>query len=124
MYASAHPAPGPRNDPIHDLTPTQTSVLTAASARPREIALPLPGHLPAGAQAKVMAALLARDLLADVDAAPGDPLWRDTGRTLVLAPEGREVIGFDPVVIRALAGQKGARKAPSRPEPQHTDRSA
>ncbi|MDO5633047.1 MAG: hypothetical protein Q4G22_14620, partial [Paracoccus sp. (in: a-proteobacteria)] len=106
---------------MNDLTPTQTAVLNSASARPRQIALPLPGHLPAGAQAKVVAALLLRGLLTEAAPAPGDPLWRDTGRTLVLSSAGMEAIGFDPVVIRAVAGQKGSRKASSRPEPQPTE---
>ncbi|MDO5604510.1 MAG: DUF3489 domain-containing protein [Paracoccus sp. (in: a-proteobacteria)] len=90
---------------MHDLTPTQTAVLNAASTRPSQIALPLPGNLPAGAQAKVVAALLTRGLLAEAEATPGDPLWRDTGRTLALTPEGMVVIGFDPVVIRAVAAK-------------------
>lgn len=90
---------------MHDLTPTQTATLNVASARPRQIALPLPGKLPAGAQAKVVAALLTRGLLAEAEAAPGDPLWRDTRRTLVLTPKGMEAIGFDPVVIRAVAAK-------------------
>lgn len=98
---------------MHDLTPTQTAVLTAASTRPRQIALPLPGHLPAGAQVKVIAALLKRGLLAEMDAAPGVPLWRDSGRTLVLTPKGMEAIGFDPVVIRAVT-RKAKAEAPAR----------
>ncbi|MDO5623046.1 MAG: DUF3489 domain-containing protein [Paracoccus sp. (in: a-proteobacteria)] len=100
---------------MQDLTPTQTTVLNAASARPRQLALPLPGKLPAGAQAKVVTALLTRGLLAEANAAPGDPLWRDTGRTLILTPKGMEAIGFDQVVIRAVAAKFKA-KAIARPD--------
>ena len=62
-------------------------ILDAACQRPNRIVLPLPERLKGGAAQKVVGALLARGLVAEVEAGRGDPVWRETGdrqsRTLV-----------------------------------------
>ena len=61
------------------LTDTQLVILGAACQRPNRIVLPLPARLKGGAAQKVVGALLARGLVAEVEAGRGDPLWRETG---------------------------------------------
>lgn len=58
------------------LTDTQLVILTAACQRTNQLALPLPEHLRGGAAQKVVGALLARGLLAEVAAGLGDLVWR------------------------------------------------
>lgn len=60
------------------LTDTQRQILATACTQPSRIALPLPERLQGGAATKVVAALMAKGLLAEVDAKPGEPLWRET----------------------------------------------
>ncbi len=97
------------------LTETQTTVLTAGSQRPDNIAMPLPKGL-AGAAAKMaVTKMIERGWLQEVDAnlRRGEPLWRETGdghgTTLVVTDAGLLAIGIVPVgVHRTAADHKRA----------------
>ena len=86
------------------LTETQTTILTAGSQRPDNIAMPLPKGL-AGAAAKMaVTKMIEHGWLQEVDAnlRRGEPLWRETGdghgTTLVVTDAGLLAIGIEPVV--------------------------
>ena len=88
------------------LTETQTTILTAGSQRPDNIAMPLPKGL-AGAAAKMaVTKMIERGWLQEVDAnlRRGEPLWRETGdghgTTLVVTDAGLLAIGIEPVVVK------------------------
>ena len=90
------------------LTETQTTVLTAGSQRPDNIAMPLPKGL-AGAAAKMaVTKMIERGWLQEVDAnlRRGEPLWRETGdghgTTLVVTNAGLLAIGIEPVVVKTV----------------------
>ena len=82
------------------LTDTQAVVLSAAFQRPGNRVLPLPDKLKGGAAQKVVQGLLKRDLIAEVPAGPGDPVWREAedGRrlTLVATDAAAEALGLAP----------------------------
>lgn len=94
------------------LSTTQRIVLNAAAQRDDRIALPLPANLKGGAAAKVVAALVAKRLLEEVDARRGDPVWRKTGdghgTTLAVTDAGLAAIGIaredDSVASHSAAG--------------------
>ena len=69
------------------LTDTQTTVLTAAAARPDGAILPLPEHIRGGAIGKVCDALVAKGLAIDVGL-PGE-------QTLVIGDDGRLALGLE-----------------------------
>ena len=69
------------------LTPTQIEVLTAAAERPDGSVHPLPARLPSGAQKKVLASLLNRDLI--FETAVGDEI------AYHLTVEGYAAVGRD-----------------------------
>jgi len=90
------------------LSETQSLILTRASARPGNLALPLPNRL-AGAAAKVtVTRMIERGWLQEVDAnlRRGDPLWRETGdghgTTLVVTDAGLLAIGIEPVAVKTV----------------------
>ena len=69
-----------------ELTDTQRGILAAASQHPDRLVLPLPERLKGGAARKVVASLLAKGLIEEVQARRvafnqmlDDPLWRETG---------------------------------------------
>lgn len=82
------------------LTDTQAIILSTASQRDGNIALPLPDSLRGGAAAKVIGAMLAKGFLEEVDAdlRNGEPVWRETGDghgvTLVATDAGLAAIGI------------------------------
>lgn len=84
------------------LSDTQALILSAAAQRPEHIALPLPDSLRGGAAAKVVAAMIAKGLLGEVDAnlRRGEPVWRETGDghgvTLIATDMGLAAIGIEP----------------------------
>lgn len=84
------------------LSDTQALILSAAAQRPEHIALPLPESLRGGAAAKVVAAMIAKGLLQEVDAdmRKGEPVWRETGdghgTTLIATDVGLAAIGIEP----------------------------
>ena len=84
------------------LSDTQALILSAAAQRPEHIALPLPESLRGGPAAKVVAAMIAKGLLREVDAnlRRGEPVWRETGDghgvTLIATDAGLAAIGIEP----------------------------
>ena len=82
------------------LSDAQLVILTAAAQRPGHLALPLPSNLRGGAATKVVGAMIAKGLLAEVYADKGDPLWHENGdgrgMTLVATNAGLAAIGIEP----------------------------
>jgi len=99
------------------LTDTQIVILTAACQRPGRLVLPLPERLKGGAAQKVVAALIARGLVEEVEAGRDDPVWRETsdghGVTLVATEAALEDLG-----IAAYTPTAGATAATSEAGPQ------
>jgi hypothetical protein len=85
------------------LTDTQSLILSRASTRPCNLALPLPDGLHGAAAKKVVTAMITRGWLeeAEADLRKRDPLWRETGdghgTTLVATVVGLEAIGIESV---------------------------
>ncbi len=83
------------------LTDTQALILSRASQRDDRIALPLPRRLRGAAARKVVAPLIERGLLTEVDADPRKrgALWRQrqdgTFVTLAITDAGLEAIGIE-----------------------------
>jgi hypothetical protein len=82
------------------LSDPQLVILTAAAQRPGHLALPLPSNLRGGAATKVVGAMIAKGLIAEVYADKGDPLWHESGdgsgMTLVVTDAGLAAIGIEP----------------------------
>ena len=97
------------------LSDTQLVILTSAAQRPGHLALPLPSNLRGGAATKVVGAMIAKGLLAEVYADKGDPLWHENGdgrgMTLVATDAGLAAIGIEPEA--ADSAPTGADEAPS-----------
>ncbi|MCE8523573.1 DUF3489 domain-containing protein [Ruegeria pomeroyi] len=96
------------------LTDTQSIILSRASARPGNLALPLPDGLHGAAARTVVGKMMSHGWLEEVDAnlRRGEPLWRETGdghgTTLIATETGLAAIGIEPVVAGVVAR---ARKA-------------
>lgn len=92
------------------LTETQTLILTVASTRPGNLAMPLPEGLHGAAAKMVITLMVERGLLEELDAdmRHREPLWRETGdghgTTLIATVAGLDAIGIEPVVAQAMAG--------------------
>lgn len=99
------------------LSDTQHLILNAAAQCEDRIALPLPTKLRGGAASKVIGALIAKGLLEEMDARPGDPVWRKAGDgrgvTLVATDAGLAAIGIapQPVSGRVRAPRQGTKQA-------------
>ena len=97
------------------LTDTQSLILTRASARPGNLALPLPDGLHGAAAKMAIGRMIKLGFIEEVDAnlRRGEPLWRETrdghGTTLIATDAGLDAIGIDPVVIRTMAGLRDAK---------------
>jgi hypothetical protein len=82
------------------LSDTQLVILTAAAQRTGQLALPLLSKLRGGTAAKVVGAMIAKGLLAEVYADKSDPLWHENGdgrgMTLVGTEAGLAAIGIEP----------------------------
>jgi hypothetical protein len=61
------------------LTDTQLVILSTASARDDRLVLPLPKSIKGGAAKKLIESLIAKGLIEEIDASPGEPAWRDAG---------------------------------------------
>ena len=91
------------------LTDTQSLILSAASQRADNLAMPLPKGLHGAAAKKVITMMIERGWLEEVDAnvRKGEPLWRETGdghgTTLVVTSAGLLAIGVEPVVVKTMA---------------------
>lgn len=97
------------------LTDTQTLILTRASARPGNLALPLPEGLHGAAAKMAIGRMIKLGWLEEVEAnlRRNEQLWRETGdghgTTLIATPEGLAAIGIDPVVVKTMGGLRDAR---------------
>ncbi len=103
------------------LTPTQIEVLTAAAERPDGNVHPLPARLPSGAQKKVLASLLNRDLI--FETAVGDEIaYHLTAEGYAAVGRDRDLpepITPDPEIEAAVAAVEAAWVAnPAEPDPQ------
>ena len=82
------------------LTDTQLVILSAACQRDDQLVLPLPENLKGGAATKVVASLLAKGLVEEVDAKRGEPVWRQTGDghgvTLAATDAAFTALGIEP----------------------------
>lgn len=98
------------------LTDTQAIILSAASQRDGQIALPLPDSLRGGAAAKVVGAMLAKGFLEEVEAdmRKGEPVWRETGEghgiTLIATCTGLAAIGIETDSAEATLAEDAAPK--------------
>lgn len=97
------------------LTETQSLILTRASARPGNLALPLPEGLHGAAAKMAIGRMIKLDWLEEVDAnlRRNEPLWRETGdghgTTLIATEAGLEAVGIDPLVSRTIASARNAK---------------
>ncbi|MBU3029675.1 DUF3489 domain-containing protein [Paracoccus marinaquae] len=98
-----------------ELTDTQTLILTRASARPGNLALPLPEGLHGAAAKMAIGRMTKLGFIEEVEAnvRRGEPLWRETGdghgTTLIATEAGLDAVGIDPVVVRAMAALRDAK---------------
>lgn len=96
------------------LTVTQTLILTRTSARPGNLALPLPDGLHGAASKMAIGRMINLGLIEEVDAKlrRNEPLWRETGdghgTTLIATEGGLYAIGMDPAVVRTMAALRNA----------------
>jgi len=97
------------------LTDTQSIIISRASTRPDNLALPLPEGL-AGAAAKMaVAKMIERGWLEEVEAnlRRGEPLWCETGdghgTTLIATEAGLAAIGIEPVVATTMSNLRKAK---------------
>ncbi|PWG16176.1 DUF3489 domain-containing protein [Salibaculum griseiflavum] len=96
------------------ITDTQTIILTRAATRPGNLAMPLPDGLAGAAAKMVVAKMIERGWLEEVDAnlRCNEPLWRETGdghgTTLIATEAGLEAIGVDPVVASTVSNIRKA----------------
>ena len=94
------------------LSDTQLVILNAASQRDDRLALPLPERLKGGAATKVVASLIAKSLVEEVDAKLNDPIWRKTGDahgvTLVVTDAALAALGIEADANPAEAGRLAA----------------
>ena len=97
------------------LTDTQSTILSRAATRPDNLAMPLPEGLAGAAAKMVVAKMIQRDWLEEVDAnlRRGEPLWRETGdghgTTLIATEAGLAAIGIEPVVATTMTNLRKAK---------------
>ena len=100
------------------LTDTQTLILTRASARPGNLALPLSEGLRGAAAKMAIGRMIKLGFIEEVEAnlRRNEPLWRETGdgygTTLIATEAGLEAIGIEPVVVSAVASARKAKPKP------------
>ena len=105
------------------LTDTQSRILSTASQRPDNLAMPLPKGLHGAAAKKVVSMMIGRGWIEEVDAnlRKGEPLWRETGdghgTTLVITDTGLLAIGVEPVVVKTMAAIRTHAAQPPAPKP-------
>jgi len=98
------------------LSDTQLVILSAACARDDRLVLPLPDRLKGGAAKTVVESLIAKGLVAEIDATLDAPLWRerDDGHrvTLVATDAALTVLGIEPDEPPTGAGHAPEAAAP------------
>lgn len=103
-----------RMEPSMALSDTQLVVLSAACQRPHANVYPLPLKLPGGAAAKVLASLLKKGLIEEVEAKREDTVWREhrTRRHLTLratkAASRRSALSRQASLVRRMRAAKEA----------------
>jgi len=110
------------------LSDTQLVILNAACQRDDGRILPLPDRLKGGAAAKVVDSLIAKGMIAEVDAIRGEPTWRPASDkpavTLAITPAGLVALGITPdeapQAPAQAARQRKAAKAATAPKPRPT----
>lgn len=101
------------------LTETQTLILTRASARSGNLALPLPEGLHGAAAKMAIGRMIKLGLIEEADAnlRRKEPLWRETGdghgTTLIATEAGLAAVGIEPLVSRAVASARNANAEPA-----------
>jgi hypothetical protein len=110
-----------------ELSVAQRVILAKASQRDDRIAIPLPDHLKGGAAKKVVASLLAKGLVEELEVRPGQPVWRagkeGGSMTLRVTEAGLTALGPAPApsptkTKRAVTADKTKPRGPKRPEPR------
>jgi Protein of unknown function (DUF3489) len=105
------------------LSDTQRAVLSDATQRTDRLVLPLPERLKGGAAVKVIASLVAKGLVEEADAKPGEPVWRETGDghgvTLVATDAAFAALrgGADEAPEGAAGGADASAPADTAPDP-------
>ncbi|MGI3211890.1 DUF3489 domain-containing protein [Roseovarius tibetensis] len=101
------------------LTDTQTLILSRATTRPANLAMPLPEGLHGAAAKVAVTKMVERGWIEEVDAdiRRADPLWRETGdghgTTLIATETGLAAIGSAPVVVKAASALQKAKPDPA-----------
>ncbi|MGR3375045.1 DUF3489 domain-containing protein [Salipiger abyssi] len=101
------------------LTDTQFLILTRASARPGNLALPLPDGLHGAAAKMAIGRMIKLGFIEEVEAKlrRKDPLWRETGdghgTTLIATEAGLAAVGIEPLVSRAVASARRMKAEPA-----------
>ena len=94
---------------------TQSLILSRASTRPGNLALPLPEGLHGAAAKMAIGRMIKLGWLDEIEAnlRRKEPLWRETGdghgTTLIATEAGLEAVGIDPVVVKTMAGLRDAK---------------
>jgi hypothetical protein len=107
------------------LTDTQTIILSRATTRPDNLAMPLPDGLHGAAAKKAVAAMITRGWLEEVETnlRKDEPLWRETGdghgTTLIATEAGLAAIGIEPVAVTTMTNV-GHAKLEQAPETKDT----
>ena len=110
------------------LTETQTTVLTAGTRRPDNIALSLPKGLAGAAARMAVTKIIEHGWLQEVDAnlRRSEPLWRETddghGTTLVVTDAGLLAIGIEPAIAQRIAADHKRDVDPIRGQTAHPAR--
>lgn len=97
------------------LSDTQTIILSRAATRPDNLAMPLPEGLAGAAAKMVVAKMIERGWLEEVEAnlRRREPLWRETcdghGTTLIATEAGLAAIGIEPVVATTMSNLRKAK---------------
>lgn len=100
------------------LTISQTLILTRASARPGNLALPLPDGLHGAAAKMAIGRMIKLGWIEEVEAniRRNETLWRETGdghgTTLIATEAGLAAVGIEPLVSRAVASARNAKAEP------------
>jgi hypothetical protein len=97
------------------ITDTQSVILSRAATRPDNLAMPLPEGLAGAAAKMVVAKMIERGWLEEVEAnlRRGESLWRETGdghgTTLIATEAGIAAIGIEPVVATTMSNLRRAK---------------
>ncbi len=107
-----------------DLTDSQALFMSAAAQRNPMLLVPSPKTFKGNkaTATRVLNSLIKRGLAEERPAKPGEPTWRDDGKsgqrlTLALSAAGRQAAGVDAEAPPTPATKKGAKATPAKPTP-------